>query len=67
MRVRTARWLFVPVQLELDRTRCAEDDFIVVEPALHHDDLRHGVRLEKNSFVTSTGVELLTPWLLELA
>jgi Xaa-Pro aminopeptidase len=44
----------------------AEGDFIAVEPGVYHDDLRYGVRLEQNYFVTATGVELLTPWPLEL-
>jgi len=33
---------------------------------LYHDDLRYGVRLEQNYLVTETGVELLTPWPLEM-
>jgi Xaa-Pro aminopeptidase len=41
-------------------------DLFTVEPGLYHDDLRHGVRLEQNYLVTATGVELLTPWPLEL-
>ena len=40
--------------------------FLAVEPGLYHDDLRYGVRLEQNYLVTATGVELLTPWPLEL-
>jgi Xaa-Pro dipeptidase len=44
----------------------AEGDFIAVEPGLYHDDLRYGVRLEQNYYVTATGVELLTPWPLGL-
>ena len=44
----------------------AEGDFFTVEPGLYHDDLRYGIRLEQNYFVTRTGVELLTPWPLEL-
>jgi Xaa-Pro dipeptidase len=44
----------------------AEGDFIAVEPGLYHDDLRYGIRLEQNYVVTATGVELLTPWPLEL-
>jgi Xaa-Pro aminopeptidase len=44
----------------------AEGNFIAVEPGLYHDELRYGVRLEQNYLVTATGVELLTPWPLEL-
>jgi Xaa-Pro aminopeptidase len=42
------------------------NEFLAVEPALYHDSLRQGVRLEQNYLVTTTGVELLTPWPLGL-
>jgi Xaa-Pro aminopeptidase len=44
----------------------AEGEVIAVEPGLYHDDLQSGVRLEQNYLVTAAGVELLTPWPLEL-
>lgn len=44
----------------------AEGDFFTVEPGLYHPDLNAGIRLEQNYLVTATGVELLTPWPLEL-
>jgi Xaa-Pro dipeptidase len=44
-----------------------EGDFFTVEPGLYHDELRYGVRLEQNYLVTANGVELLTPWPLEMA
>ncbi len=44
----------------------AEGDFFTVEPGLYHPDLNAGIRLEQNYVVTPTGVELLTPWPLEL-
>ena len=44
----------------------ADGDFFTVEPGLYHDELRYGIRLEQNYLVTATGVELLTPWPLEL-
>lgn len=44
----------------------AEGDFLAVEPGLYHEELRVGVRLEQNYLVTSTGVELLTDWPLQL-
>ena len=44
----------------------AEGDYFTAEPGLYHESLRHGVRLEQNYVVTSDGVELLTPWALEL-
>ena len=37
-----------------------------VEPGLYGDGLRAGIRLENNYLVTETGVELLTPFPLEL-
>jgi Xaa-Pro aminopeptidase len=43
-----------------------EGDYIAVEPGLYHEELRYGVRLEQDYVVTATGVELLTPWPLEL-
>jgi Xaa-Pro aminopeptidase len=44
----------------------AEGDFLAVEPGLYHEELRVGVRVEQNYFVTASGVELLTDWPLEL-
>jgi Xaa-Pro dipeptidase len=44
----------------------AEGDYFTVEPGLYHEELRHGIRLEQNYVVTVKGVELLTPWPLEL-
>jgi Xaa-Pro dipeptidase len=44
----------------------AEGDYFTVEPGLYHEELRHGIRLEQNYVVTAEGVELLTPWPLEL-
>lgn len=41
-------------------------NWLAVEPGVYHEDLRYGVRLEQNYLVTETGVELLTPWPLEL-
>lgn len=41
-------------------------DVIAVEPGLYHESLRAGLRLEQNYRVTETGLELLTPWPLEL-
>lgn len=41
-------------------------DYFTAEPGLYHDNLRHGVRLEQNYVVTESGVDLLTPWSLEL-
>ena len=45
----------------------AVGDFFTAEPGLYHRDLRTGLRLEQNYVVTDSGVELLTPWPLELA
>lgn len=42
-------------------------DYFTAEPGLYHEELRHGVRLEQNYVVTETGVELKSPWPLELA
>jgi len=44
----------------------AEGDFIAVEPGLYHDELNVGIRLEQNYVVTSSGVELVTDWPLEM-
>jgi Xaa-Pro aminopeptidase len=41
-------------------------DYLAVEPGLYHEDLRSGLRLEQNYLVTESGVELQTPWPLEL-
>ncbi|MCS5584314.1 MAG: Xaa-Pro peptidase family protein [Pseudomonadales bacterium] len=43
-----------------------EGDVFTVEPGLYSDLLAHGLRLEKNYLVTANGVELLTPFPLEL-
>jgi len=40
---------------------------IAVEPALYGEPLRCGLRLENDYLVTSTGVELLSPFPLVLA
>jgi Xaa-Pro aminopeptidase len=45
----------------------AEGDVIAVEPALYAPELRSGIRLENAYAVTSGGLELLTPFPLELA
>jgi Xaa-Pro aminopeptidase len=50
---------------------CWDDTFqagevFAVEPGLYSDSLRAGIRLENNYLVTETGVELLTPFPLEL-
>ena len=50
---------------------CWDDTFqagevFAVEPGLYSDRLRAGIRLENNYLVTETGVELLTPFPLEL-
>ena len=37
-----------------------------VEPGLYGHDLRAGIRLENNYLVTKTGVELLTPFPMDL-
>ena len=44
-----------------------EGEVIAVEPALYDASLRCGLRLENDYLVTSTGVELLSPFPLELA
>ncbi|MGD9721527.1 MAG: M24 family metallopeptidase [Pirellulales bacterium] len=41
-------------------------EVFAVEPGLYGGDLRAGIRLENNYLVTETGVELLTPFPLEL-
>ena len=41
-------------------------EVIAVEPGLYGGDLRAGIRLENNYLITETGVELLTPFPLEL-
>jgi len=43
-----------------------EGEVFAVEPGLYSDSLRAGIRLENNYLVTATGVELLTPFPLEL-
>ncbi len=43
-----------------------EGEVFAVEPGLYADSLRAGIRLENNYLVTATGVELLTPFPLEL-
>ncbi len=43
-----------------------EGEVFAVEPGLYGDLLRAGIRLENNYLVTKTGVELLTPFPLEL-
>jgi Xaa-Pro aminopeptidase len=43
-----------------------EGEVFAVEPGLYGADLRAGIRLENNYLVTATGVELLTPFPLEL-
>lgn len=41
-------------------------DVVAVEPGLYGPDLNAGIRLENNYLVTETGVELLSPFPLEL-
>ena len=41
-------------------------DVFTVEPGLYAPQLRGGIRLENNYVVTAAGVELLTPFPLEL-
>ena len=41
-------------------------EVFAVEPGLYGDGLRAGIRLENNYLVTETGVELLTPFPIEL-
>lgn len=41
-------------------------EVFTVEPALYHDDLRHGLRLEQNYIVREDGIERLTTFPLEL-
>ena len=43
-----------------------EGEVFAVEPGLYADQLRAGIRLENNYLVTKNGVELLTPFPLEL-
>ena len=43
-----------------------EGEVFAVEPGLYGDSLRAGIRLENNYLVTRDGVELLTPFPLEL-
>ena len=43
-----------------------EGEVIAVEPGLYAAELREGVRLENNYLITKDGVELLTPFTLEL-
>jgi Xaa-Pro aminopeptidase len=44
-----------------------EGEVIAVEPGLYGPELRAGVRLENNYLITKTGVELLSPFSMELA
>ncbi len=44
-----------------------EGDVFTVEPGLYGPELRAGMRIENNYRVTNGGVELLTPYPLELA
>ena len=41
-------------------------EVIAVEPGLYSAELRGGIRLENNYLLTETGVELLTPFPMEL-
>jgi Xaa-Pro dipeptidase len=50
---------------EWDETFAAGEVF-AVEPGLYGEGLRAGIRLENDYLVTETGVELLTPFPLEL-
>ena len=43
-----------------------EGDVFTVEPGLYSEELAHGMRLENNYRVTAGGVQLLTPFTLEL-
>ena len=43
-----------------------EGEVIAVEPGLYAPELREGVRLENNYLITAGGVELLTPFTMEL-
>jgi len=43
-----------------------QGNYFTVEPGLYHDELRQGIRLEQNYVVTADGVELVTPWPLEM-
>ena len=43
-----------------------EGEVIAVEPGLYAPELREGVRLENNYLITADGVELLTPFTMEL-
>jgi Xaa-Pro aminopeptidase len=43
-----------------------EDEVFAVEPGLYGEPLRAGIRLENNYLVTASGVELLTPFPMEL-
>ena len=43
-----------------------EGEVFAVEPGLYGHDLRAGIRLENNYLVTKTGVELLTPFPMDL-
>jgi len=43
-----------------------EGEIFTAEPALYHDELQHGIRLEQNYLVTGDGLELLTKFPLEL-
>ena len=43
-----------------------EGEVIAVEPALYAPELQCGMRIENDYLVTSTGVELLSPFPLEM-
>lgn len=44
----------------------AVGDFFTAEPGLYSDDLNAGLRLEQNYVVTTTGVELVTDWPMQM-
>ena len=43
-----------------------EGELFTAEPALYHEELNHGLRLEQNYLVTADGLELLTDFTLEM-